>query len=335
MSGAAALMGSMAGVAAAMTDQLSGHRLSILVFHRVLAQPDPLFPGELDAARFDQLMCAVARGFTVLTLGQAMRLLAAGSLPRRALVITFDDGYADNCEVALPILQRRGLSATFFVASGFLDGGRMWNDTIIETLRFSSVPTLDLSEFGLGARSLDGPVQRRPTIDALLQVVKYQTPEQRVESLRRLTLLAGSPRLPDNLMMTTDQLRTMHRSGMEIGGHTIDHPILTTLRDDLAKAEIDGGRKALQALIDAPVEVFAYPNGVPDRDYDLRHVEMVRSLGFLGAVTTAQGAASPGADAFQLPRYSPWGANLAQWSARLVVSRTRSGYKLAGGPLAA
>jgi peptidoglycan/xylan/chitin deacetylase (PgdA/CDA1 family) len=166
-------------------------------------------------------------------------------------------------------------------------------------------------------------------------VVKYQAPEQRTTSLRRLAALAGSPALPDDLMMTTHQLRSMHRCGMEIGGHTIGHPILTTLTDDAARAEIDGGRRALQALIDAPVDVFAYPNGVPDRDYDTRHVDMVRSLGFLGAVTTARGAAGADADRFQLPRYSPWGANLAQWSARLVASRTRLHYQLAGAQPAA
>ena len=335
MSGNAILVGSLAGAVTTVTDRISGLRLSILVFHRVLAQPDPLFPGELDSAQFDQLMCTVSRAFTVITLGQAMRSLAAGSLPSRALVITFDDGYADNCEVALPILRRHGLAGTFFVASGFLNGGRMWNDTIIETLRLATVPSIDLSEFGLGARTLDGPAQRRSAIDAMLQVVKYQAPEQRTVSLRRLATLAGYPVLPDDLMMTTDQLRSMHRSGMEIGGHTIGHPILTTLPDDEARAEIDGGRRALQELIDAPVDVFAYPNGVPDRDYDVRHVDMVRSLGFLGAVTTARGAAGPRGDRFQLPRYSPWGANVAQWSARLVVSRTRTDYQLAGASPAA
>ena len=335
MSSFATLLGSTVAAVTSLTDRVSGRRLSILVFHRVLAEPDPLFPGELDAATFDALMRLVARGFNVLTLGQSLRHLAAGSLPPRALVITFDDGYADNCEVALPILCRHGIAATFFVASGFLDGGRMWNDTIIETLRRTARPTIDLSEFGLGELGLGGPAQRRSAIDRLLQVVKYQTLEQRSVSLGRLALLAGEPALPEDLMMTTGQLRTMHSRGMEIGGHTIGHPILSTLPDEVARAEIDGGRAALQSLIDAPVEVFAYPNGGPDRDYDRRHVDIVRSLGFLGAVTTAHGAAGTGADCFQLPRYSPWGSNLAQWSARLAVSRTRSGFQQAGQAIAA
>jgi peptidoglycan/xylan/chitin deacetylase (PgdA/CDA1 family) len=329
MSSIDAMAGATAGVLTRLTDRWTGRRLSILVFHRVLARPDPLFPGEVDAARFDQLMLTVSKGFRVLPLGDAVKSLAAGTLPPRALVITFDDGYADNAEVALPILARHGLRATFFVTSGFLDGGRMWNDSIIETLRRSRLDSIELSEFGLGTRVIKSVADRRQVIDALIQVVKYQEPGARSASLARLSLLAGSPALPDDLMMSSDQVRQMHRAGMEIGGHTVGHPILATLSDEEARAEIDGGRRALQSLIDAPVDVFAYPNGGPDRDYDCRHVDIVRNLGFVGAVTTAHGAAASGADCFQLPRYSPWGSSMLQWGARLVASRTRSSFQLA------
>ena len=113
-------------------------RLSTLIFHRVNADPDPLFPCEPDAQRFESLMRFVAATYRVMTLGEAIDHLARATLPPRSLVITFDDGYADNAEVALPILQRLGLRATFFISTGFLDGGRMWNDSVIECLRSSS-----------------------------------------------------------------------------------------------------------------------------------------------------------------------------------------------------
>ena len=72
--------------------------------------------------------------------------LQQGRLPPRALAITFDDGYADNRTVAAPLLERHGLPCTFFVATGFLDGGRMWNDTLIETVRRAPGQTLDLRD---------------------------------------------------------------------------------------------------------------------------------------------------------------------------------------------
>jgi len=131
---------------ASLSHQGSDARLSILIFHRVLPQPDPLFPGEITAPGFEQICQWLAGWFRVLPLDEAARLLRQGRLPSRALAITFDDGYADNCTVAAPLLQRHSLPCSFFVATGFLDGGRMWNDTLIETVRRAPGPVLDLRD---------------------------------------------------------------------------------------------------------------------------------------------------------------------------------------------
>src|SRR5690242_1236069 len=110
-------------------------RLSIFAYRRVLPHADTLFPDEGDAESFDRHIEQLAGCFNVIPLFDAIRGLNRGTLPPRAACITFDDGYADNVEIALPILQKHGVHATFFVASGFLDGGRMWNDTVIELVR--------------------------------------------------------------------------------------------------------------------------------------------------------------------------------------------------------
>ncbi len=304
-----------------VVDTVSTPRLSILIFHRVLPARDPLFPDEIDAQTFDRQMAFVTQAFTVLTLGQALTLRAAGALPARALVITFDDGYADNAEIALPILLRHGLKATFFVASGFLDGGRMFNDSVIESLRHARGDCIDLAEFGLGRHDLSTVRERRGAIDVLLPKFKYSGLREREALLERLASLAGFPELRRDLMMRSEQVVGLHRAGMEIGGHTVRHPILRITPDDEAEAEIADGRARLQALIDAPVEVFAYPNGRPMQDYDSRHVEMVRRAGFRGAVSTARGVASPASDCHQLPRFTPWDAGIAKWAGRLMHAR--------------
>jgi peptidoglycan/xylan/chitin deacetylase (PgdA/CDA1 family) len=104
-------------------------RLSIFIFHRVLPKPG-LFPDEPDAKRFDELMGWIKSWFNVLPLDDAIVQLREQSLPARAAAIAFDDGYADNFTLALPILLKHKMSATLFIATGLLDGGRMWNDTI-------------------------------------------------------------------------------------------------------------------------------------------------------------------------------------------------------------
>jgi hypothetical protein len=106
--------------------------------------------------------------FNVLPLAQAIDRLYAGAIPSRALAITFDDGYADNEAIAAPILQRLGLTATFFVSSGFLDGDCMWNDRIIEAIRGCRAQALDLMAAGLGRLSLATPDERRAAIDSVL-----------------------------------------------------------------------------------------------------------------------------------------------------------------------
>ena len=306
-----------------LADRLGSPKLSILIFHRVHAAPDPLFPEEMTAQRFRGLCRWLNASFNAMTLGQALRHLCAGTLPVRALTITFDDGYADNAEVAVPILLEHGLSATFFIATGFLDGGRMFNDTVIECIRSSDCEVLDLTEFGLGQRDLRTIANRRGVIDELLPRFKHLQLDARRAALQTLLDLARQPSLATGLMMRSAQVQEIHRAGMEIGGHTVNHPILHVLSDKDAEHEITQGRDRLEQLVDGPVECFAYPNGRPTLDYGARDVDLIRRLGFKGAVTTATGVVTAGADEYQLPRFTPWDRNHAKWLARLALTRAR------------
>jgi peptidoglycan/xylan/chitin deacetylase (PgdA/CDA1 family) len=309
-----------------------GPRLSILIFHRVLSKPDPLFPGEVDAARFDRMMAVVSRAFRVLPLAQAVRSLAQACLPPRALAITFDDGYADNHEVALPILQRHSLPATFFVATGFLDGGRMWNDSVIECIRHTARASIDVDELGVAGLPTGSVAERRAAIDRLIPLIKYKNLAGRQQALASLHKACGSPALCETLMMRSSQVRALHDAGMEIGAHTVNHPILTALPDDEARFELQQGRDRLRDLTQAPVLTLAYPNGKPGTDYDRRHVAIARELGFQQAVTTAVGVARAGDDLFQLPRFTPWDTALPRWTARLLLNQRKAHFLVADGP---
>ena len=299
-------------------------RLSALIFHRVVPTRDPLFPGEVDAAEFDAICAWVRDWFQVLPLDEAVDRLARGSLPARALTITFDDGYRDNREVALPILQRHGLTATFFVSTGFLDGGRMWNDTVIESLRGSPKEALDLTALSggrLGRLALGAPgdaATRRAALDAVLPFAEYLAPEARADFVAGLAEQAAA-RLPDDLMMASAQVTELHRAGMQIGAHTVNHPILTRLSDAGVRDEMAGSKAALEALTGAPVTLFAYPNGQPGQDYAEREVATARAVGFRAAMATTWGAARSGADLFQLPRFTPW--DRTRWRFGLRMAR--------------
>lgn len=297
-------------------------RLSILIFHRVLPVPDTLFPGEVDARRFDELLGWLRAWLNVLPLDEAVRHLKAGSLPPRAAAITFDDGYADNRTVALPLLQKHKLSATFFIATGFLDGGRMWNDSIIESVRGTPLSHLGCSTAGIAPLAVATLDEKRAALSTLIPKIKHLSVPQRAEAVREI-VEAAAVRLPDDLMMTSDQVRELRTAGMVVGAHTASHPILASLDREGARAEIAASKEALDAILGEKTSIFAYPNGKLDTDYRREHVDMVSALGFEAAVATNWGAASRGCDPFQLPRFTPWDNGALKFGLRLAANLRR------------
>ncbi len=133
---------------------------------------------EPDAERFAALLDLIAAEFRVLPLREAVSRLRSGSLPARAVCITFDDGYANNCEVASPLLVARQLPATVFVATGFLNGGIMFNDLVIESIR-GAPRELDLGSIGLGRFELADDEDRRDAAAKIIGALKYLPPADR------------------------------------------------------------------------------------------------------------------------------------------------------------
>jgi peptidoglycan/xylan/chitin deacetylase (PgdA/CDA1 family) len=302
-----------------------GHRgrLSILIFHRVLPAADPLIPELPTTAEFETAMRWVRDWFNVLPLGEAIERLYAGTIPARALAITFDDGYADNEQHAAPILANLGLSATFFIATGFIGSGCMWNDQVIEAIRRMRAPELDLRPHGLPVHALNTDAQRRQAVGVVLTAIKHLEPDRRQSIADAIGALAGFER-PPALMMSGDQVRALRARGMDIGAHTVTHPILTRLGADAARDEMARSKRDLEQLLGEPVRLFAYPNGVPGQDYGPEHATMARECGFAAAVSTAWGAASTTSDRFQLPRFTPWDRTRLRYGVRLLHNLQRS-----------
>ena len=298
----------------------------MLIFHRVLPEPDALFPDEIDASRFDEL-CGWLKGwFNMLSLDDAVARIKTGTLPARAACITFDDGYADNHKVALPILQRHGLTATFFVATGFLDGGRMWNDTVIESVRLTPLSMLQLGD-PLGtsfANVLVSSIEEKSAaIQAIINQLKYKPVAERAALTEEIAQLSQVRPLTD-LMMTSAQVRALRHAGMQVGAHTVSHPILATLDRSAAHAEIAESKKTLERLLGERVGLFAYPNGKPQIDYNSESVDIVRGLGFDAAVNTRWAASSADTDMLQIPRFTPWDRTSLRFGARMATNLLRT-----------
>lgn len=304
-------------------------RLSILIYHRVLPERDPMRAGEPTVDEFDSQMRVLREYFHPLSLLEAVERLQSETLPDGAVCVTFDDGYADNEIHAMPVLRKYRIPATVFVSTGFLNGGRMWNDSVIEVVRGFKNEVLDLRELDLDCYTLCSTEQRLNAIDNILRRIKHFDPQKRMALVDEIQ--KRGPRLPDDLMMTDAHVQSLAHNGVTIGAHTVNHPILSSINSEAALSEIQQSKQYLEALLQEPVEVFAYPNGRPELDYTIEHRDLVRELGFKVAVSTHWGVSTPQSDRYQLPRFTPWDRDRLKFAVRLLANYRRIDPLVAAG----
>jgi peptidoglycan/xylan/chitin deacetylase (PgdA/CDA1 family) len=285
--------------------------LRVLIFHNIFEETDPIKPSEPTRASFRQQLGWIKQHYTPIRLDKAIRLQNEGRLPANAISITFDDGYKNNLYVAADELNRAGIEATFYISTGFTEGGMMWNDQLAELIRSSDF--LDADHLGLGRIVCETPGEMRKAYQTLTQHIKYKTPEERTQLIDHW-MDAAKTTLPD-LMMTIDELKQLSRQGHEIGAHTIHHPILHTLDESAARSEIQTSKVTLEDWLEREVVGFAYPNGGFGTDFTERDAKIVKELGFLYAVSTDWGVNPAEADRFTLKRFTPW--DQTQWKYQL------------------
>jgi len=186
------------------------------------------------------------------------------------ILITFDDGYRDNYELAFPVLKSHGVSATFFLATGFLDQPRAsWWDEIAwmvrQMLSRTSQPITWPATGWLSESLAIDPVHPLPAIRKLLKLYKSLSGERAAELLPALASDLGCGRCPAELAaeewMTWDMAREMRASGMHFGPHTVNHPILARLSPAQQLWEITNSTRRVTEELGSRPEIFSYPVG--------------------------------------------------------------------------
>ncbi|WP_040577495.1 polysaccharide deacetylase family protein [Methylopila sp. M107] len=261
-------------------------------------------PGFLDLtlSRAEQL------GFEFVTLDEAARRVREGRSERPFLHLTFDDGYRDVRDLALPILEKRDAPATLYVASGFADGEtEPWWLSLEEAIRRTNRIEIDLGQ-GAATFACGSTAEKYETWSKLYWALR-SGPEDRLRAAAsRLAAEQGvdARHFVRKLCMGWDELADVAKHPLvEIGAHTVTHPMLAKHPADIARAEIDDSRSAIEQRLGVRPRHFAYPVGDPSaagaRDY-----EIAKDLGFETAVTTRPGHLTAShADALHaLPRVS-------------------------------
>lgn len=286
---------------------LTANKLSVLLFHKVPAVRHALNQEDLNLADFKQTIDYIQEQFNIVSLDDAVKCLRNNNLPQRAACITFDDGYTDWEGGVVPILLERNLPATFFITAGQFQGLPMWNERILHGIGNCHESHKSLrTSFMKEPISLEGLENRRRAVSIIEKALKFHSASTREQMLIELESVLDV-RMAKTPAMTEEQVRQIHNKGFGIGAHTVGHPILTCCSDEEAREEIGASREILSGIIGAPIRSFAYPNGLPGRDFSSKHVNMVKAAGYAYAVTTGTGAADLCSSPFQIPRFTPWG----------------------------
>ena len=284
--------------------------LNILAYHAVVPTEPPLRDWcFLELSRFAAQMEAIrASGQPVLPLVEAVERLAEGRLERPSVVITFDDGFLNNVEVALPVLQHHGFPSTIFLTTGVTGTGRtLWPSRLVAALMATRAPRVSFGNetFALGDDMSRGLASTR--LQVLIKDLRPDDPQQAVASIEEqlgVPLDAPVPRSSPFAMMGPEDIEAALGTGLvEFGAHTISHPLLSALDDKAVLREVGGSIDDVERLIGGPCRSFAYPNGRV-QDYDARSLAVLAGRGIKAAVTTREATNDRSADRLRLARWA-------------------------------
>ena len=297
----------------------------ILLYHRVFDAPSDPQLLCVKPKHFAEHLEHLRRHYRVMSLGELGDALKEGQLPKRAIVITFDDGYVDNLLNAKPLLERYEIPATVFVATGYF--GRMfwWDELEQLVLQASSLPerlkvTVNgkIQEWYLGKEQGEvseepwnvkcpyNPTSRHRAYRDLHRLLRPLGNEEREAALSQLRTQAdvgeNDGRATSRAMKPEEICRLAEGGLIEIGSHTETHPVLSALPIEEQRREIRESKYHLEEILGSPVTAFSYPyGGKADIGQDV--VGLVQEAGYLLACANFPAFVTHQANPFLLPRY--------------------------------
>lgn len=280
---------------------------TVLLYHRIAEERHDPFGLCVSPTNFAAQLDLLAADYQPVSLGELVARVQAGEATRREVAITFDDGYLDNLEVALPLLQRRGIPATFFISSGQVLSGRVfwWDQLEAAFLRNPKLASPRLAFHELHDRLVKMPSAER---DAALAAIL----DARAD---------GRDARPSRRPLTATEVRAIASdSRMEIGAHSVNHAMLTALGPDERRAEIRQSRADLEVMAGRPIRAFAYPYG----HFDDATVSEAREQGIEFGCTCVPRRVRRTDDPLRLPRLEARDCGADEFARALAFSLPRS-----------
>ena len=282
--------------------------LVTLNYHRIgNREQTALDPGVFSATaeQFESQLRTLKADCDVIGVADMADVLRKGS-QRRCVLLTFDDGYLDNYELAFPVLKQVGLSAVIFLATGFLDERFVaWWDEIAWMVKRTTQPRLVFPlAWGVAVQDTSS-TDRGSVIHRLLSVAKSLTPQELRQFLDTVAEATGTGRAPRDAetapWMTWDMVREMHHAGIEFGGHTVTHPVLSKCSVKQQQEEIHHSKARIEAELGTTITAFSYPIGQTWAMTDDTR-RLVREAGYQYGFNFYSGYATCESDPFDLQR---------------------------------
>ncbi|MEO9525138.1 polysaccharide deacetylase family protein [Marinobacter alexandrii] len=262
---------------------LSRNHPKILMYHRIT---DDLGGDGLAVTQFRKHIEIIKKYFFPMTLRDLLAAHENGSVPKNAVVITFDDGYADFADLAFPILEKEKVPATLFVTTGFVNGDIwLWPDQIKYAVENAGVGSLDVPEINQKLNFEKEPHRCWNAIADFCITVPNERKLKFIDELFYRLKVAKPNVIPDEFRpLSWTQIKSMVEKGLDVGSHSISHPILTQLSDDELARELRESGEMLRDEVNMEVDIFCYPNGSKD-DFDRRVQDCITHSGYRYAVS--------------------------------------------------
>jgi peptidoglycan/xylan/chitin deacetylase (PgdA/CDA1 family) len=258
------------------------------------------------AEQFEAQIAYIKRHFPVLLPNQLAELIATKRpLTRMHAMITFDDGYLDNYEIAYKILRRHGVPAAFYLVSGYVGSDTVpWWDEIAYAVRQCRKESLEVT--WCAERPVMLEPDREAAIRTLVSAFKANSTRDASAALSELRSESGVEiKGEGRRFLDWDEAREMAGGGMEIGAHTRTHPIISKLSPEEQREELRSSKASLEEHIGRPVGTFAYPNG-SQADFTRETMRLVEEAGYSTAFSFYGGINRDGwREPFNLLRVSP------------------------------
>ena len=317
------------------------HKAAILMYHRIASPAMDPWGMCVSSDNFSDQLEVLKRVANPISLTDYVRAMAADDLPERCVVVTFDDGYVDNHDHALPLLQQHKIPATLFVTTCNIDSEReFWWDRLetllLEPEQLPSRLLLELPqgrvEWSLGAATSYNLAQRHADsgtnawravpgsrLAFYYNVWKTLWPLPAPVRDSAIDFVAKWAGIPTNKptsrrTMTSEELRAISRSGLiSIGAHTVDHPPLPAHPEEEQTRQIQASKLRLEQIIGHEVTTFAYPHG----EHSQETVRLLWESGFECSVTVEQRVAHRHVDPMRLPRFGVGNIDAHSFAERL------------------